>query len=192
MTTALTDYGLLLTSQYRSKPNFSTLVRVLTTGLSGTTAALRDLADLFDVDTAEGDQLDIIGEWVGASRVVAVPLAIYFSLDTSGLGFDEGSWRGRTDAPSGTRYLDDVTYRRLIKTVIKANYWDGSLRQYQEILQTAFVSNTIYAVDNFNMTLTIHVTGPHLSEIMSALLQSGRLSQIRQAGVSIASYVLPP
>lgn len=187
-----TDYTQLITSQYGKLAKFTKVVEKVTVPQAQDVDVALSLPSLFDVDVAEGAQLDVIGQWVGASRLVRVPLAIFFSFDTVGLGFDEGVWKNRTDADSGVQYLDDATYRLLIKTMIKANSWDGSLWQYQEIMQTAFPDNTFFAVDNFNMTITVHVTGPTLSAIMSALLQSGELSEIRPAGVSIASYVLPP
>ncbi|MGC7970039.1 DUF2612 domain-containing protein, partial [Salmonella enterica] len=68
----------------------------------------------FDLDQAIGVQLDAVGEWVGISRNITVPLAgVYFSFDIAGLGFDQGVWKGPFDPDTGLTTLDDDTYRLL-------------------------------------------------------------------------------
>lgn len=192
MAALLDDYVELVPSLNRSATKFLSTVRAFTGGpLDIRTAALA-LNEAFNLDTAIGVQLDAIGLWVGVTRRVAVPLDIFFTLDLAGKGFDQGSWKGPYDVDSGLVLLDDETYRGLLRVVILADHWDGTLTQYQVLMQQAFPpANTFYAVDNFNMTLTIHVTGPELSAVLTALLQSGALYDIRPAGVAIAGYVLP-
>ncbi len=186
------DYTELLTSQHIKRPKFLEFVAELTKPFAENVDTMLALQQAFDLDVAEGKQLDTIGLWVGASRRVVVPLAIFFSFDTVGLGFDEGIWKGPFDVSTGITYLDDATYRSLIRTKIAANSWNGSLNDYQDLMQLAFPpANNFFAVDNQDMTMTIHVTGPVLSAVLSALLQSGALSEIRPAGVAIAGYVLP-
>jgi hypothetical protein len=189
--TAQTDYRELIPSMNRSAERFATMIQELTQGPLDIRGASLALNEAFNLDTAEGSQLDAIGLWVGVSRQVVVPLDIFFTLDLAGKGFDQGSWKGPFDVDSGLVLLDDETYRRIIRVVILANHWDGTLTQYQVLMQQAFPDNTFFAVDNFNMTLTIHVTGPELSAVMTAMLQSGVLYSIRPAGVGIAGYVLP-
>lgn len=189
---ALSNYTALLTSQHRSKPKFAAWVEAITAPLAENVETMRQLYSAFDLDTARGAQLDTIGVWVGADRRVLTPLNIFFSFDAPGLGFDQGVWRGPYETNTGVTRLDDETYRALIRVKVAANMWDGSLSTYQELMQLALPpANTFYAVDNQDMTITVHVTGPALSAPLSALLQTGALSTIRPAGVSIAGYVLP-
>lgn len=189
---ALIDYTQYITAQHRQSPKFMAWVAAVTKPLAENVEAMRTLYAAFDLDLAQGAQLDTIGLWVGASRRVLVPLAIFFSFDTAGLGFDQGVWKAPYETATGVTLLDDETYRALLRVKIAANKWDGSLSTYQTLMQLAFPpGNNFFAVDNQNMTITIHVTGPKLSAALSALLQTGTLSTIRPAGVSIAGYVLP-
>lgn len=195
MTTGVpfTDYAdEFVPSMNRLATKFNAVVRALTNGPRDIRDAALQLNEDFNLDTASGVQLDAIGLWVGVGRQVVIPLDVFFTLDLAGKGFDEGSWRGRFDVDSGLVELDDETYRGLLRVVILADHWDGTLTQYQVLMQQAFPpGNTFFAVDNFDMTLTIHVTGPTLSAVLSALLQTGALYDIRPAGVAIAGYVLP-
>ena len=54
-------------------------------------STMSGLVTAFDIDTAVGVQLDVVGEWVGRSRRVATPVTgIYFSWDTERVGWDRG------------------------------------------------------------------------------------------------------
>lgn len=185
------DYTTLIPSQHR-KPKFKAWVDVLTQAAQNIADFNAAAASYYDLDTAVGAQLDVIGLWVGASRAVEVPLDNWFSFDIPGKGFDEGIWRGPNDPASGLVNLDDVTYRRLLRAVIKANHWDGSFWTLHACINAAMPpGNTAHFKDNFNMTMEVHVLGPALSPLMAALLTTGRLSKIKPAGVSISAYVLP-
>lgn len=180
------DYTTLITSQHRNKPKFNALVDLTANGVGGIGAVITSMQSLFDVDTATGEQLDTIGLWVGVSRRLEVPLNVFFSWNTNSLGWNEGQWNGAHQAGTTTILLDDDTYRRLMKTVIRANHWDGTLVQYQEIMQTFFPDNIFRAVDNQDMTMTLFVvTGPPLSNIDVQMLTTGPLSKIKPAGVGI-------
>lgn len=186
------DYTTLITSQHRKGPKFMDMVATLTSAIQQNIDFHGHLPQDFDLDLAVGAQLDIIGLWVGASRRVDVPLNNWFSFDVPGKGFDEGIWRGPFDPPSGLVDLDDVTFRRLLRAVIAANHWDGTYWNYHSVLQKAMPpGNVIKANENWDMTITIVVNGPKLSPLMTALLTTGRLSQIKPAGVAISNYVLP-
>ena len=86
-------------------------------------------------------QLDAIGLWVGITRQVQTPITgVYFSLDTAGLGFDQGNWQGPYDPSYGITSLDDTTFRAAIRIKIGINTWDGTLPSYQAILNNALAS----------------------------------------------------
>lgn len=185
------DYTTLIPSQHR-KPKFSAWVDVLTQAVQDTIDFSEAAAGYYDLDTAIGHQLDVIGLWVGASRAVEVPLDNWFSFDIPGKGFDEGIWHTPDDPVSGLVNLDDVTYRRLLRAVILANHWDGTMWNFHKVINAAMPpGNTAHFKDNFNMTIDVHVLGTPLTPLMTALLTTGRLSLIKPAGVAIANYVLP-
>lgn len=98
----------------------------------------------FDIDYAVGAQLDIVGEWVGRSREIPVPvLAMWFSLDDRIRGLDAASWYvPGVSAGATITSLDDATYRRLLYAKIAANSWDGTASSARSILQSFFAPYT--------------------------------------------------
>ena len=67
MTTLQDYYANLLIIQYNGLPKASQTIRLLTEVASGD-EILNQLPEAFDVDTAVGAQLDLIGQFVGADR----------------------------------------------------------------------------------------------------------------------------
>lgn len=183
------DYTSIITTEYSqgASPNFHALVSALGAAFGANFDVLANATPMyFDLDIAVGEQLDEIGLWVGAGRRVAVPLAIYFSLDIDNLGFDQGVWQGPFDPDTGLTILDDETFRIVLRAVIAFNNWDGTTKQYNENLAKAFVGTgtIVYAVDNQDMTMTLYQRGASLSPLMKALLLTGAL-HIKPAGVGI-------
>jgi hypothetical protein len=135
-----------ITSQHKTKPNFMALL----------TARLQPFIDLaeclgtfdaeFDLDNAAGNQLDIIGKYVGVDRLLNFQ-PVY--------------------APSAI--LDDTYYRMLLKVRISQNNWDGTTEGIQKIWGDVFPEYTIVIVDKQDMTINIRITGldtPFISELI--------------------------
>jgi hypothetical protein len=105
---------------------------------------LTELAQLvfgyFQISTAEGVQLDRIGELVGASRVLPFQPSNGFSP-----------------------VLDDVTYRQLLYATIGINQWDGRLVSIYPIWKSVFPTGKLTINDNQNMTCTIIIAGSFTS-----------------------------
>lgn len=156
-----------------------------------TNSTASSLSSVFDLDDAVGVQLDDIGLWVGISRNVRTPLTgVYFSLDVSGLGFDQGVWQGPFDPDSGVTRLDDDTYRLLIRARIGANRWDGTMEQSKEILDLVFSDGTFaFIQDNQDMTMTIGVAGVSPSALELALLTGGYIP-IKPQSVGVDYYII--
>lgn len=91
----MSKYTELITNYHATKPKFLAHVDLMTRPLIDVAAATRGLITAFDIDSAVGVQLDILGLWIGRSRVVSQPISgVYFSWDTDGLGYDQGYGRG--------------------------------------------------------------------------------------------------
>lgn len=173
----MSRYTDLITSEHADKPKFVATVALLTEPMITNQALRASLAAAMDIDNAVGDQLDIIGEWVGRSRVIKTPLVgIYFALDTVGVGLDEGYWKRPFDPTEGLTSLLDDSYRLFLKAVIALNYWDGTVPSANAAIDPLFPNNFIYVQDNFDMSLTIVVGGPVLDVISAALLTGGYLA----------------
>ena len=143
------------------------------------------LIGAFDINTAVGPQLDIIGEYVGVSRKIqpSVTTANYWGFQNytvpptgnttgfrnyAGTTNTTGVWENYSDASQPTTNLNDQQYRLVIQLQIILNSNDGtlaSIQQYLNNLLPGFVS----LVDNQNMTLTYTVN--QNSIISEALLK---------------------
>jgi hypothetical protein len=186
-----TDYISLLTSEHSSKPKFSAMVAAVAQCFADQINVMQSIPAAFDLDQAIGVQLDAVGLWVGIRRQVKTPLNVYFSLDTTGLGFDQGNWQGPFDPSTGLTSLDDTTFRTLIRAKIAANSWDGTIPAAASAYANLFAGSgsLIFIQDNSDMTMTVGVSGAIPSALLRALF-SGNYLPLRPEGV-LANYVVP-
>lgn len=189
----LTDYTSLITSEHQSAPNFMAMVSVLAQWAVDRRNMLASIPGLFDIDSAVGQQLDWIGQWVGATRQLSVPLTgVYFSFDTASVGFDQGTWLGPFDPTTGLVSLPDSSYRLLLYATIAANNWDGTVPGAYTAWNTIFepLGYQILIQDNQDMTMEVVLLGPTPDAVTLALFTGGYLN-LRPAGVGITNYFLP-
>jgi len=134
----LSYYVGLFTSQYRTgtsksiQANFAALMQPIAD--INTCAAL--INGDYDIDSAVGVQLDILGQILGQSRVM--------SFQPSG---------------SVSPILDDTTYRLLLYAKRGINNWNAKIPSLYPLWQTLFPGGTIIFIDNQNMTATIIIAG---------------------------------
>jgi hypothetical protein len=125
---SVTDYTNLVPPQHADKPLFMAWVSYLSQPFVDNQNLLITFPNIFDIDVAVGQQLDMLGVKIGLSRQLQTLLTnVFFSLDTPGLGLDQGVWQGSYDATTGITVLDDDHYRILLKARIAANNWDGTI-----------------------------------------------------------------
>jgi len=155
---------------------------------------LVSLSNAFDLDKAVGAQLDKIGDCVGISRYLDVALSnVYFSLDTAGLGLDEGTWRRPYDPSTGLTILPDDTYRTLLRAKVAANQWDGSLESALAIWDLVFSTQNYGLViqDYGDMSILFGFLTPKgLDAVTKGLITNGKLN-LKPEGVRIRDYVTP-
>lgn len=182
----------LITGMHAGKPKFEAMIKALVEPIVAQQAFLEHLPIDFDIDTAIGVQLDKVGEWVGRTRFVSVPIAgAWFSFDIDRRGFDQGVWyQPQYDTPAGITRLDDDTYRTLLRAKIAANNWDGTLPSAKRALEILFPSGDtrIIVIDNQDMTITFGVAGVIPSALFIALLSQGYLP-LKPEGVR-ADYLI--
>lgn len=160
-------YKGLLILQYSTQPNaLATMDAIIRSFVQDQIAS--KVRDGFDLETALGMQLDILGQYRGISRVVfgIVPTPVW-SLPEAGDTFP-GTWLGWTelsdpdptwnwlqvnDLNSVAYALSDQQMRRLIRLKAAIDSWDGGLGTLDALLFAAFGSY-VTVIDNMNGSIT--------------------------------------
>jgi hypothetical protein len=163
-------YQDLIILQYKGLPNAEGTIGLLVTEALVNLLSFY-LADAFTLSTAAGDQLDIIGKYVGVPRDIgpaeAEPFFGFADYDGSfgtTIGFRNyagstnltGVWDNYLGVGQQNTNLSDAAYSLIIQLKIILNANDGTLSSIQRYLNT-FFPNQIFVTDNENMTLSYEV-----------------------------------
>lgn len=163
----MTNYTDLITPSHRDKPKFAATVEAVTDPVKEVISAIAHLPVDFDLDTAIGAQLDVVGQWVGRTRHVLVPIARYWlSLGIAGRGLGEAEWYQDVPTEENVRDLDDDTYRLLLRAKILANNWDGTATGAVAAFQTLFGDEALIFLDD---PQTMNVTFCFAGQLPAAL-----------------------
>lgn len=139
----------LIPSEHRLSPNFINWLIFGIQKLQDDNSSALDIINAFDLDTATGTQLDIIGSLIGISR----------QLD----------FQPRSDISS---ILDDVYYRLLLRARIVWNQWKGTIKELYEAWQVIFPAGNLLIMDNQDMSMDIVVSG-NFSVMERELINNG-------------------
>jgi len=183
----------LITTEHADKYKFAGTVLASVQPFVDITATLNSMTGLYDLDNAVGEQLDVVGQWVGVTRYVSTPLTgVYFSLDTAGLGLDQGLIWSSGEPLTGLTALPDDIYKLLIRAKIVANHWDGSIPNAYEIWNTLLAPQgyQIIIQDNGDMTMTLGLVSEIVNPTFFQLFIGGYLD-LKPSGVQIAGYITP-
>lgn len=185
------DYLNLITSEHRQKPKYVAMAEFTAEVYVHIQDVLTSMVPKFDVDTAVGDQLDIIGIWVGVSRNVRIPISgVYFSWDGDyTVGWDFGVWQPNL-APSTVTILPDDIYRTLIRAKIASNAWDGTTDGAYAIWDAVFPDITILIQDNEDMSYDLAFVGGIIDSLTLALITEGYIP-LKPEGVRVNTYFIP-
>ena len=143
------SYIKLVTSKHYDKPKF---IAWLTENLippDDATTVINSLQSDFNLDTAVGNQLDIIGQLVGRKRLL--------------------DFQPTVDSPT----MDDTTYRFVLKAKIAQNQWDGTTPGLYAIWNSVFPINPISVKDNQDMTCDILFVGQNFTTLQRELIAHG-------------------
>ena len=166
-TQELIDYykGLLIL-QYAVQPNALATVDATIKALVQDQVVSK-VRDGFDVETAIGAQLDILGKYRGINRTLFGVVADddwgmmeYGDVDDSLSGWIEYAdadpfvnWLEYNDLNGVPYPLTDTQMRRLILLAAQTHSWDGGLGSLDDILYATFGAY-VTVVDNQNMSIT--------------------------------------
>lgn len=182
-----TDYLNLITSQHRLKAKFTAMVSLSVNAEIYFQNLLGQMISAFDIDTAQGSFLDIIGQWIGLTRNISVPITgVFFSWDTDAVGWDLGTWQPSL-APTNVTSLPDDAYRTLLKARIAANAWDGTTEGAYRIWSQIFSTLQIVIQDNGDMTYNFGIIGGAVDALTLALITGGYV-QLKPQTIRIKEY----
>jgi hypothetical protein len=157
-------YSNLLIAQYRSKPKAKAHIEALIKPIGIDLLPLA-VQSAFNLETAEGIQLDTVGQYVGASRTVVGPNSLKV-------------------------VLSDADYRVLIKLAVIKNTSHSTLGEIQDLI-AAFFADNILITDNTIMQLNYFIgEGIGSTDLQYALLYGDYLP--RPMAVQTSVVVVPP
>lgn len=188
----VTPYLNRITSEHNQQPNYIAFLTAILQPLADSIAALEQMLESFDLETAVGVQLDMIGQWIGRTRFLTVPITgVYWTYNT-GPGYNIGIYKGPFDPVSGLVALPDMQYRLYLEAVAAANQWDGTIpgayAAYALLFEGTPFEVLIY--DWQDMSMTFALLGAVPDALTQALFTGGYLS-LRPDGVRVRDYIVP-
>lgn len=141
--------------------------------------------DVWNVNTAQGWGLDVLGRIVGVTRVLEVSSTDYLGFigpaGQSGVGFNQAPFYKSGEALTTNVALSDSAFRVLVQAKAMANVWDGSIKGLNAILRFLFgtsgplpIKGNCYVVSGDRMMQ--FVFGSPLSPVQDSIInQSGVL-----------------
>ena len=191
MSASTAKYQGLITSEYQNSPNFISMINTSCQPCADSISLYSEMNTLYDLNTAVGEQLDAVGQWIGVSRNLQTPITnIYFALDTVNLGFDKGIWQGKYDPSTGLTQLPDDYYRVVLYSKILNNQWNGTLQSAYALAEPIFapLGYTLYIEDHGNLFVSLGLIGAQLPSSLTVAILTAGFMDIKPLGVAIQAY----
>ncbi len=140
MTKTVDDYLKYVTMWHkRNAPKFMAVLEKSLQPIVDNLNFIENIPSYFDLDTAIGVQLDVVGQWINLPRKFNVPIPDpWFTWGDSKHGWGAGLWYQPFDYEYLATFLDDDTYRSILRSRIKANQWDDTVYEIRTILDSFF------------------------------------------------------
>jgi hypothetical protein len=158
-----------LLSQYCASPTIKALLESFNDAVEPTTDIANFYINIWNVNTAVGNGLDIWGKIVGVSRYLTTAATNYLgyqeanSVGSEAQPFNQAPFYSGTLA-TNTFALTDDQYRRLILVKAAANIINLSVPTINTLLRAEFGTSDgtnpygqAYVIDNLNMTFTYYL-----------------------------------
>ncbi|WP_205626466.1 DUF2612 domain-containing protein [Novosphingobium fuchskuhlense] len=172
-------------SQYANSPILLAILDTMGTAIDRQ-AQLSGFRDwVWNVDTAQGFGLDLLGRIVGVARSLYISTADYlgFSDQPSAVPFGEGVFYSAQRLTPNYSVSDDA-YRQMILAKAALNITNCSIPSVNAILRALFPSyGNVYVRDNADMTMTYVFSAAPSKVDYAIVTQSGALP--KPAGVAV-------
>lgn len=182
-------YTKLIAGAHREKEHFTEWVYRLTEPFAVARERLADMPTAYDIDFAEGAQLDAVGVRVGLARKLNLRISdVFFAFDdVDGVGFDLGIWKEPRDSTIGITELGDDIYRKLLKAKVALNQYGGKNEDVEAMLSLisdAFELNSasFSYTDGQDMSISLGIKKDKVPPIVWKIFASG-VFKLNHAGV---------
>jgi hypothetical protein len=155
-------YQDLLILQYWDKPKARATIETIIRGLINAGVEIQKIPEYFDIDKAEGKQLDVLGRIIGIRRIVinGIP-KLFFGFNGASVaqGFGMAVFKTNESYAYSPLQLEDYQYRFFIKAKIAKNFFNGAMSGANGLLELlSFIfGDKIYAVDTNNMIIRFYI-----------------------------------
>jgi hypothetical protein len=181
------QYTKLLIMQYYDKPKAKAEIEGVAGEFSKVYGFFSAFMNEFDLDDATGNRLDIIGRIVGVNRIIPNSLTKHFfgfvdNPAAKGFGdlfsiVDSAPFKDLFEFDYTDTQLSNNNYRTFIrakiaKNVVKAYVISDGHDSIQDVITLLF-GDTAYVIDNYNMTMTLHLPSNFDSDILAGIQESG-------------------
>jgi hypothetical protein len=175
-------------AQYRSKPKAVAWYNIVPTMANEFCAVYDAIKNSYDIDTNEGEQLNVIGRVVGVERPsIEGVLPRYTQYGSAQFGSAQFSALSTDDINA----ISDELYRLLIKAKIAKNTSDATIDSIIEAVEVIVRNNKVTLIDNEDMTFEVNFSQP-LSDIERDAIENfdiiPRPQGVRFNGYSVSPY----
>lgn len=158
--------------QYRKKPKATATAKLLNDTVYTSFDDAIKVAEILNIETANGYALDLIGRHVGINREQKnLMLKDFFAFSEADkkLGFNKGEFYRLGNSLKGSFYLNDFDYRFLIKAKIIKNYQTGTLENLYKSLEF-LLGNGNFIFDNYDMSLNLVLKNTKTTQFLIDLI----------------------
>ncbi len=153
-----------LATQFKESTNLINYIRTLLKGSDELDQVFNNLLNNRSIDTAVGEQLNIIGKIVGIPRPLVLASGFTFFGFAGVVGVNVGSFgdindpsvggifRGEGSNETGNTLLDDTQYRAVIKTKIIKNSASGIMEDIVSASKALLNIDHVYTLEIINST----------------------------------------
>lgn len=147
-----------VTEQFKNKENFDRFLQLLIFAQTELQSVFKDLMQLRSLDTATGEQLNILGRIVGQDRILLnSDLYNFFGFQGA---LKAGSMGTLTDTTVGSKFyslgdplggnieLDDETYRLFIRAKILKNTTASTSEEFIRSVNLIFGASNVIAIED--------------------------------------------
>lgn len=155
----------LITSQHKDKPKFIATVKASIDPIIDAIDCMNAMNEKFVIDEANGDQLQIIADWLGAANAIpnSIPIPFFgFEDQPESLTWAEtddltigGYWRESGISDYTSLPVDSILFKRIVKAKILLNRSDCTEQSAMEIIRLVLDKNFNFK-DNLNMTISFN------------------------------------